>query len=44
MPGYAGAAGRYFEVVLPIAVFTAALSPLSLWAARWVHRRFALPE
>lgn len=44
MPGYAGAATRYFEVVLPIAVFTAALSPASLWAARWVNRRFALPE
>ena len=44
MPGYAGAAARYFEVVLPIAVFTAALSPASLWAARWVNRRFALPD
>ena len=32
MPGYTGAAARYFEVVLPIAVFTAALSPVSLWA------------
>ena len=44
MPGYAGAAARYFEVVLPIAVFTAALSPTSLWAARQVNRRFALPD
>ena len=44
MPGYAGAAARYFEVVLPIAVFTAALSPVSLWAARRVNRRFALPD
>ena len=33
-----------WPVVLPIAVFTAALSPASLWAARQVSRRFTLPE
>ena len=39
MPGYAGAAQRYFGVVLPMTVFTAALSPLALAAVRGVWRR-----
>ena len=39
MPGYAGAAQRYFGVILPMTVFTAALSPLALAAVRGVWRR-----
>lgn len=44
MPGYAGAGGRYLETVLPTAVFSAALAPASLWAARQVCRHLALPD
>lgn len=44
MPGHAGAAARYFEVVLPIVVFTAALSPAALWAVRRLGGRFAAPD
>lgn len=44
MPGYEGAAARYFELVLPMVVFTAALSPVSLWAAGRVYRRFPPAE
>lgn len=44
MPGYAGAAQRYFGVVLPMVIFTAALAPLSLMAVRFVWCRLSLEE
>lgn len=44
MPGYAGAAQRYFGVILPMTVFTAALSPLAMLAVRAVFRRLTPEE
>ena len=43
MPSYPGAAGRFLTQVLPMVIYTAALSPLSMMAVRWVAGRF-VPE
>lgn len=44
MPGYANAGTRYLNVVLPMVVFTAALSPFALLAVRAIHQKFTQPE
>ena len=43
MPSYPGATGRFLTQVLPMVIYTAALSPLSMMAVRWVAGRF-VPE
>lgn len=44
MPGYAGAADRYFSVVLPEVVFTAVLSPLALYLVQRVWKRLTVED
>ncbi len=36
MPAYSGAMQRYFTVMLPMAVYTAVLSPIAMICVRWV--------
>lgn len=40
MQGYASPASRYFSVVLPMVVFSAALSPFAMLIVQRIHRRF----
>lgn len=44
MPGYEGAAAYYVSVILPVVVFTSAVSPLALYLAKKIHLRFILEE
>ncbi len=44
MPGYVERALRFWSVALPTVVFTAALSPLALYAVRAVSNRLTVEE
>lgn len=44
MPGYNEVLSRYVTVILPMAIVSAILSPLSMICVRWVKHRFMVEE
>ncbi|MEG0338588.1 MAG: rod shape-determining protein MreD [Oscillospiraceae bacterium] len=44
MPGYSGALAYYCSVILPVIIFTAAVSPIALWLIKKLHFSFVLEE
>lgn len=44
MPGYTGLLRTYLTVVVPMALFSAILSPIAMICVRWVKHRFVVED